>query len=114
MKKIVLLILIVLICFGIRIGAQKFYPLNEPKPFLNESIVVTNAQESLLFGKKIDINSATSEYLEVLPGIGAKLAERIIKKRSRVGAFKTVENLLIVSGIGPAKLSKIRHLIDTK
>ena len=59
----------------------------------------------------VDINHATSKELEVLPGIGPVLAQRIIEERSRVGKFSSPEDLLKVSGIGQKKLAKIRDKI---
>jgi len=49
--------------------------------------------------------------LEVLPGIGEVLAQRIADYRSKNGPFKRIEDLLKVSGIGPATLEKIKDYI---
>ncbi len=59
----------------------------------------------------LDINSATAEQLQQLPGIGEKIAERIIKYREENGYFKKAEDLLNVDGIGEKKLEKIKPLI---
>ena len=58
---------------------------------------------------KVDINRATAEELESLPGIGPKTAEAIIQYRDSNGPFKCVEDLLSVKGIGPKKLEKIKE-----
>jgi len=55
----------------------------------------------------LDLNSATFEELQKLPGIGPKLAERIIAHRP----YKTVEGLDEVSGIGPATLKRLEPLV---
>jgi len=59
----------------------------------------------------IDINTASEAELDGLPGIGKALAQRIIDYRSANGAFKTVEDLRSVKGIGPALFEKIASLI---
>lgn len=59
----------------------------------------------------IDINRADAAALESLPGIGPKTASEIIRHREERGRFASVEDLLSVKGIGPAKLSAIRDLV---
>jgi competence protein ComEA len=60
---------------------------------------------------KININTATTEELDTLPGIGPALAQRIIEYREDNGSFKSIEAIVGVSGIGEATLEKIRDLI---
>ena len=55
----------------------------------------------------IELNSAEAEALEALPGIGEKLALRILKYRSLLGGFASVEQLLEVYGISPPVYEKI-------
>lgn len=61
--------------------------------------------------QKIDINRADPWLLEALPGIGEVLAQRIVDYRSENGPFKRIEDLLKVSGIGPATFEKIKGYI---
>lgn len=60
---------------------------------------------------QMNINTATVVELEGLPGIGPSLAEKIIEYREIHGLFNSVDELLDVSGIGPAKLDQLRDLI---
>lgn len=55
----------------------------------------------------IDLNTASIAELEELPGVGPAIGQRIIDHRETNGPFETVEDLLEVSGIGPATLEKI-------
>ncbi|MCA9276191.1 MAG: helix-hairpin-helix domain-containing protein [Phycisphaerales bacterium] len=59
----------------------------------------------------IDVNAGTLSELDLLPGIGPALGQRIIDYRSEHGPFSTPEDLTKVSGIGPRTLEKMRPLI---
>ena len=61
----------------------------------------------------VNINTASAAELEALPGIGPAMANRIIAQRS-VRPFAKVEDLLLVRGIGPAKLAKLRPLVRVR
>jgi competence protein ComEA len=61
---------------------------------------------------KINLNTATREELETLPGIGPVLAQRIIDYREAHGPYQSVDDLLNVEGIGPSLLGKIRDLVE--
>lgn len=60
---------------------------------------------------RVRINSASANELQSLPGVGPTLAQRIIAERSR-GRFASAEDLLRVSGIGKAKLEKMRAYVE--
>ena len=65
-----------------------------------------------IFLKPIPINRAEKEILSTLPGIGPTLAERIIQRRKDRGPFKSKDELLNITGIGPKKLAKlVDHII---
>ena len=57
---------------------------------------------------KININTATAKQLQLLPGIGEVIAQRIVDYRTESGPFKSVDDLLNVSGIGDAKLEQLK------
>lgn len=60
---------------------------------------------------KVNINLASASELEELPGIGPVLAERIVEYREQHGPFRTVRDLLKVSGIGEKKFSSLESHI---
>lgn len=60
----------------------------------------------------VRINSAGAAELQRLPGIGPSMAQRIIDYRLQKGAFKSVDELNEVKGIGPAKLAKLRPFVS--
>ena len=59
----------------------------------------------------MDLNTAGLEELEGLPGIGRVKAQAILDYRSAHGAFRSVEELLNVDGIGEKLLAKIRDYV---
>lgn len=60
---------------------------------------------------RVDLNSAGSEELQSLPGVGPALAARIVAFRQENGPFRTVDDLLAVKGIGPKMLEKLRDKV---
>lgn len=56
----------------------------------------------------VNVNSATAEELTLLPGVGAAKAQAILEYRKEHGAFKRVEDLSEVKGIGDKALERIR------
>ncbi|HEX9997603.1 MAG TPA: ComEA family DNA-binding protein [Abditibacterium sp.] len=68
---------------------------------------------SLEFLKKnpLDLNRANAAQLEVLPGVGPKMAERILTYRKENGGFKSVDDLDNVRGIGEKRMEKLRPLV---
>ena len=61
-------------------------------------------------GALLNVNTADAAALEELPGIGPALAAAIVEHRRQSGPFTTIDKLVEVSGIGPAKLEQIRPL----
>jgi comEA protein len=59
----------------------------------------------------ININSASAQELEQLPGVGKIIAERIVAYREQNGRFRRREDLMMVSGISEKKYEEIRSMI---
>ncbi|CAN5280215.1 ComEA family DNA-binding protein [soil metagenome] len=62
-------------------------------------------------GAPLDLNTATPEQLDALPGIGPVTADAIVAWRDSNGTFGDVEQLGEVDGIGPVRLEKLRALV---
>ena len=60
---------------------------------------------------RLDLNAASVAELTVLPGIGPRIAERIVTERLAAGPFATVEGLTRVRGVGPATVDRIRPYV---
>ena len=61
--------------------------------------------------RPIDLNAATWEEITLLPGIGETRARRIIAYRERAGAFRSLDELRQISGIGDALIQRIRDRV---
>ena len=93
--------------------------LNESAPPTESSIPSTPVESTTISQPllsepedgRIDINTATLEEFESLPGIGPAIAERIIYYRNVNGKFDIVEDLTEVSGIGDKTIEKLRDRI---
>lgn len=59
----------------------------------------------------LDLNRATDQDFDALPGIGPRLAERIMEYRQSVGVFHSLDELRAVKGIGKKKFERIRPLV---
>ncbi|HND47602.1 MAG TPA: ComEA family DNA-binding protein, partial [Anaerolineales bacterium] len=80
------------------------------------SLVLPGATEASSSGSSqdlININTASVEELDSLPGIGPTIAQRIIDYRDENGPFQTIEDILNVSGVGPSTFDQIKDLITT-
>jgi len=62
-------------------------------------------------GEVLDLNTATVEQLDALPGVGPVTAAAIVAWRQANGKFTSVDQLADVDGIGPARLDKLRSLV---
>ncbi|MGP4016356.1 ComEA family DNA-binding protein [Saccharopolyspora sp. 5N708] len=60
---------------------------------------------------KVDLNAATEEQFDELPGVGEVTAKRIVQWRAEHGRFDSVEQLREVGGIGDSRFAKLRELV---
>ena len=71
-------------------------------------LAAMSGAQLLTLGLPLDLNRATAEDLDAIPGIGPALAQRIVDYRQAHGPFKKIEDLMEVSGIGPENLQKLK------
>lgn len=62
--------------------------------------------------RPVNINTATSEELQQVPGIGPATAQKILKMRKSYGPFKSVDDLLAIRGLGEKRLDKMRKYLN--
>jgi len=65
-------------------------------------------------GGKVNINTATAEELDTLPGVGPAIAQRIIDYRTANGPFQSVEDIKKVRGIGDATFEELKNKITVQ
>ncbi|HSQ23747.1 MAG TPA: ComEA family DNA-binding protein [Pyrinomonadaceae bacterium] len=97
------------------LGLQTFACLKRPRNPLPGTLQYANEQRSTTSlpptQTRININMASANELETLPGIGKSLAERIIEHREKFGPFRRPEHLIIVRGISDRRFRALRDLI---
>jgi len=82
-------------------------PATTPNGFSNQSSGATSSNPAA----KININTATGEELDKLPGVGPATAAKIIEYREQNGAFAAIEDLKKVKGIGDKKFEDLKDYI---
>ena len=80
-------------------------PTNAPRHQPSATAAKTTAP------RLVNINRATVAELDQLPGVGPSTARAIVEHRERYGPYATVDDLLAVRGIGPAKLAEMRAMV---
>ncbi|MFA5341744.1 MAG: helix-hairpin-helix domain-containing protein [Clostridia bacterium] len=77
----------------------------------NQDAIIQKDDEKILFENKININTASTETLCILPGIGEKTAQAIVAYRMENGDFVRIEDIMNVPGIKNAKFETIKDYI---
>jgi len=96
----------------LRDGQHIFVPLAYDTPTPTPDKTVPTLTPTPTSSPFINLNYATQEELESLPGIGAVLAKRIIAYRTRYGFFNSLQDLLKVYGIKPQTLQLIEPYVS--
>ena len=93
---------------------KEFFPpidIKFKKPFGQDAPEAKKLEEIIEKAKAVNINSATIEDFMLLRGIGPSLAKRIVTYREENGPFVTIEVLKNVRGIGPKKFDNIKEFL---
>ncbi|KKQ31474.1 MAG: Competence protein ComEA helix-hairpin-helix repeat protein [Candidatus Shapirobacteria bacterium GW2011_GWE1_38_10] len=110
-KKITLTDLIIALGLGLMVVGLGIKMKSASKVTEENSFVkVEKSEQALVIS--VNINTASSVELEVLPSIGPKIAQRIIDYRNKWGLFKRKEDIKNVSGIGEKTYEKIMDKIE--
>jgi competence ComEA-like helix-hairpin-helix protein len=88
---------------------RRFLALSAGSSLLAASFCLATTKKPPL--KPVNLNSATSEELQQVPGIGPATAEKILQMRKSYGAFKSVDDLMAIRGIGKKRLEKMRRYL---
>ena len=110
--------LIILTCIFIGVVTGLFFTkIQAPTPVHIQPIPAVSSSAAKSTGTKapaiVNINTAESDQLQTLPGIGSVLADRIIAYRRENGNFTSIGELLLIPGIGEEKLEPIWDLLTT-
>ena len=83
-------------------------------PYLGQELIIEGRAvgKSSEFVGKVNVNTATFEELQQIPGIGPSYAKRIIEYRNAFGPFRGPEDLLDIKGIGKKKLASMKENLD--
>lgn len=77
-----------------------------------EGAQVARTDAALALGLRLDLNAASADALETLPGVGPRKAAQIAEDRARRGPFASVDELDRVKGIGPATVEQLRPYLE--
>lgn len=69
------------------------------------------ARKSIFNLQQIPVNAAGTDLLQTIPGIGPKLAEKIIAERDGIGPFTSADDLARVHGIGPKRIQQFQEFL---
>ena len=109
-------IALVFLCIGYFLGRGQqmgtFTIYSDPSGLAAVNSKPTPTVGQAAVGELVNINTATEEQLQVLPGVGPAMAERIVSFREQYGPFISLEDMLHVSGIGEKTIEKFKGLVE--
>ncbi len=89
-----------IVLMALLVGAQTWVEAQKPQPAKSTAAASTAV---------VNLNTATAEQLDSLPGVGAKVAARIIEYRQKNGQFRKIEDVMNVKGIGEKAFLKMKN-----
>ncbi|KAA9158591.1 ComEA family DNA-binding protein [Amycolatopsis acidicola] len=89
-------------------GEQLYVGIPAPPPVAAQASGPVGSGDPAAPAGKLDLNTASAEQLDALPGVGAVTAKRIIDWRTQHGSFAAVDQLQEVDGIGATRFAKLR------
>jgi competence protein ComEA len=99
-------------------GGERLAPNQAPAPALSSPATRAGSAKPAALARRpvtfpLDLNTAKLEDFIELPGIGEKLAQRLVDYRQSHGGFRSVEDLREVRGIGAKRFERLRPLVVT-
>lgn len=110
-QRMLALTLSALLMFCVTSCAKRSHPTLIAEPPASIAQSQTSNTSAL---QRVNINSAPAKELEMLPGIGKVLAERIVEHREKYGPFRRAEHLMMVRGISETRFRAMRHLVTVE
>ena len=108
------LMLLAVIAIAIPAAAQQSAPAKPSAAKAAKPAAASSGKPAATPTAPVNLNTATQEQLESLPGVGAKAAERILEYRQKNGNFKKIEDLMNVQGIGEKSFLKLKPQVVVK
>lgn len=97
----------------IHTGEELYFTCKPPDNSPSIQIAPMKSSHRLTLGIPLELNLMNESDFELLPGIGPALAQRIIQYRQINGDFGSIDELLLVEGIGEKTLKKLSHYFNT-
>ena len=93
------------------LGVVLAAPVLAPAPVAAQSPAPAATAVKATSAAPLNLNTATADQLDGLPGVGKAMATRILEYRQKQGGFKKIEELMNVKGIGEKNFLKLKPLV---
>jgi competence protein ComEA len=113
-QEIGIVVTLLLLALPGLVGALQGEETADPVPPGEQELEALSGAHRLLLGLPISLNTATSEDLQAIPGLGPALADRIIETRNRIGRFQSIQELATVKGIGSKRVERLRRFLTLR